>query len=133
MSSKKSVIGLLLGGTLVAAAIVAGGFRFASQPTGFAGDAEPAAATAAYGEQLLRDTAAYLGPNHDDPNMRYSGTNLACASCHLDIGTRPGYIVFVAGGQQVPKAVGARRPCWRLARPNQRLHAAQHEWQSAAA
>ena len=46
-------------------------------------------ATAEYGRRLLRDTALYIGPDHEDPDMRYSGTRMACASCHLDQGFWP--------------------------------------------
>ena len=42
--------------------------------------------TAEYGYQLLRHTAAIMGPENENPEMRYSGTNMACASCHLDTG-----------------------------------------------
>ena len=37
-------------------------------------------ATEEYGRRLITDTARLLGPDHDDPAMRYSGSRLAC--CH---------------------------------------------------
>jgi hypothetical protein len=46
----------------------------------------PPAATEEYGRRLLRDTALYIGPNHDNPEMRYSGTTSKSAPsrarCH---------------------------------------------------
>ena len=43
-----------------------------------------------YGRRLIRETAALMGPGHEDPEMRFSGTYMDCASCHLDAGARPG-------------------------------------------
>lgn len=43
---------------------------------------------AAYGESLITETAKYLGPNNQHGEI-YSGNNLACASCHLNGGTKP--------------------------------------------
>lgn len=42
---------------------------------------------AAYGEKLIKQTALYLGPENKHGEI-YSGNNLACASCHLDGGTK---------------------------------------------
>jgi thiosulfate dehydrogenase len=36
------------------------------------------------GQQLINNTAAFIGPEVQNPAMRYSGTNMACASCHTD-------------------------------------------------
>lgn len=42
---------------------------------------------AAYGEQLIRETNKYLGP--DAPLVAsFTGNRLACASCHLNAGTK---------------------------------------------
>jgi len=42
---------------------------------------------AAYGEKLIKETYKYLGP-HNKQGAIYSGNNLACASCHLNGGTK---------------------------------------------
>ncbi len=42
---------------------------------------------AAYGEKLIKETYKYLGPNNKIGEV-YSGNNLACASCHLNAGTK---------------------------------------------
>jgi thiosulfate dehydrogenase len=72
------------------------------------GDAEPVArsATAEYGRQLLRETGALIGPDHPDPEMRYSGTSMACASCHLEIGTKPGTLTLLTAAQKYPRFSG---------------------------
>lgn len=62
----------------------------------------PAGATEEYGRRLLRNTAHYLGPDHDNPNMRFSGTQMACASCHLDIGTKPGTLSLLPSSPKYP-------------------------------
>jgi len=42
---------------------------------------------AAYGEQLIRETYKYLGP--EAPKVAaFTGNRLACASCHLEAGTK---------------------------------------------
>ena len=69
-------------------------------------EALPIAATADYGRKLLRDTALYLGPNHEDPDMRYSGTNMACASCHIDVGMRPGTLSLLQADSKYPRPSG---------------------------
>lgn len=40
------------------------------------------------GEELVRHTAALIGPQASDPARRYAGNNLDCQSCHIDGGTR---------------------------------------------
>ena len=69
-------------------------------------DGYPDAATEEYGRRLLRDTSLYIGPNHDDPAMRYSGTNMACASCHLEIGTKPGTLSLLPSAPRYPRDSG---------------------------
>jgi thiosulfate dehydrogenase len=39
-----------------------------------------------YGEKLITDTYAIVGPEVADVNMRYSGNNLTCQNCHLNAG-----------------------------------------------
>lgn len=40
------------------------------------------------GKELVDRTYAYLGPEVADPAKRFAGNNLACASCHLDSGSK---------------------------------------------
>ena len=39
-----------------------------------------------YGKKLFNETYSVIGPEVADRNMRYSGNNLSCQSCHLDSG-----------------------------------------------
>jgi thiosulfate dehydrogenase len=59
-----------------------------------------------YGRRLIRETAALLGPGHDDPQMRFSGTNMDCASCHLDAGTRTGTLSLMQTVNSYPRFSG---------------------------
>ena len=59
-----------------------------------------------YGRQLIRETAALLGPGHEDPSMRFSGTNMDCASCHLDAGTRTGTLSLMQTVNSYPRFSG---------------------------
>lgn len=70
------------------------------------GDAVPAAATAGYGQHLLRETAAFMGPGHENPQMRYTGSHLACASCHLETGTKPGTLSLLQTASRYPRISG---------------------------
>lgn len=42
-----------------------------------------------YGQELTNRTFAYIGPEVKDQSMRYAGNNLACASCHQQVATKP--------------------------------------------
>ena len=99
-------LGLLAIALTAAAAIVIGGtFIVKRSAKNVLGDV-PAAATAEFGRKLLRDTAAFIGPDNKNPDMRYSGTHLACASCHLDIGTRPGTLSLLQTSTRYPRLSG---------------------------
>jgi thiosulfate dehydrogenase len=63
-------------------------------------------ATEEYGRRLLADTAALLGPDHPDPEMRYSGSRLSCSSCHLGIGTDPGTLSLLQSAELYPRFSG---------------------------
>ena len=106
MSLIKEHSRLIAAALLTAMLIVAGGLWMAERNAASDHGAIPAAATADYGRHLLRDTAKYLGPNHEDPAMRYSGTHLACASCHIDIGTRPGTLSLLQTSTRYPRESG---------------------------
>ncbi|XOV93964.1 MAG: c-type cytochrome [Bacteroidota bacterium] len=43
-----------------------------------------------YGYLLTSESSKWMGPMAKDPEMRYSGNNLACKNCHLDVGARAG-------------------------------------------
>ncbi len=66
----------------------------------------PSAATPEYGRRLLRETAQLMGPDHEDPEMRYTGTRMDCASCHLDTGTKPGTLSLLATAPRYPRESG---------------------------
>jgi thiosulfate dehydrogenase len=59
-----------------------------------------------YGRQLIRDTAALLGPAHEDPQMRFSGSNMDCASCHLDAGKKTGTLSLLETVNSYPRFSG---------------------------
>jgi thiosulfate dehydrogenase len=40
-----------------------------------------------YGRDLLRHTSALIGPDAQEPAMRFAGNGLECQSCHLEAGT----------------------------------------------
>jgi thiosulfate dehydrogenase len=56
-----------------------------------------------YGKQLLSKTSEFLGPAAADPNMRFAGSNLACASCHLDAGAEPGQLSLTGAMGKYPR------------------------------
>ncbi len=59
-----------------------------------------------YGRLLVRETAAMMGPGHEDPTMRYSGTGMDCASCHLDTGLEPGTLSLLQTDPKYPRFSG---------------------------
>ena len=59
-----------------------------------------------YGRQLIRATARNMGPAHEDPGMRYTGSSMDCASCHLDTGTRPGTLSLLQAAPRYPRFSG---------------------------
>lgn len=105
MSPANRHFGITVAVLATVAVIVAGGVAM-HERSGQSADGVPAAATAEYGRRLVRDTAAYMGPGHDNPDMRFSGTHLACASCHLDTGTRPGTLSLLQAASKYPRDSG---------------------------
>ena len=59
-----------------------------------------------YGRRLIRETSLLMGPNHEDPEMRFSGNNLDCSSCHLDSGTKPGTLSLLQAASRYPRFSG---------------------------
>lgn len=106
MSLNKGHLGMLGAALLTTSAIVIGGITIVERSSANAASRVPVGATAEYGRRLLRETAALMGPGHDDPEMRYSGTHLACASCHLDIGTKPGTLSLLQTSSRYPRDSG---------------------------
>lgn len=71
-----------------------------------ASSAPPAIATEEYGRRLLRETPELLGQDHPDPERRMIGNRLACASCHIDIGTEPGTLTLLQTTEHYPRFSG---------------------------
>lgn len=63
-------------------------------------------ATAEYGRRLIRNTPEEMGPAHEDPAMRYTGSHLDCASCHLDSGEKPGTLSLLQSASRYPRFSG---------------------------
>ena len=91
---------IVIGGVIATSGLVAGR-RSATES-----DDIPVGATAEYGRQLLRETSALLGPDQPDPDKRYAGNRLDCASCHLDTGTEPGTLSLLAAAANYPRFSG---------------------------
>jgi thiosulfate dehydrogenase len=63
----------------------------------------PSSATEEYGRRLIEETTAYLGPDVADPKMRYTTSRLACASCHMAVGTEPGTLTLLQANEHYPR------------------------------
>lgn len=64
------------------------------------------AATAEFGQRLIRETTRYMGPDQPDPAKRLTGNGLDCASCHLESGTVPGTLTLLAASSRYPRFSG---------------------------
>jgi thiosulfate dehydrogenase len=62
--------------------------------------------TEEYGRRLLTQTADLIGPDQPDPAMRYSGSRLACSSCHLNGGLQPGALSLLQAAEKYPRFSG---------------------------
>jgi thiosulfate dehydrogenase len=71
--------------------------------TGTAAPGVPNIATEDYGRRLIAQTSALLGPDQTDATMRYSGSRLACGSCHLATGTEPGTLTLLQTTEHYPR------------------------------
>lgn len=56
-----------------------------------------------YGEEIVEHTTEFLGPDVEDPDMRYSGNRLACGSCHLGAGAEPGALSLATAIERYPR------------------------------
>ena len=106
MSLDKGHFGLLAAALGTAAIIVLGGTVIVDRSASHAAKKVPVGATAEYGRRLLRETSALMGPGQADPEKQFSGTNLACASCHLDIGIKPGTLSLLQSAAKYPRDSG---------------------------
>ena len=70
---------------------------------GSASPSVPAIATEEYGRRLVMQTSELLGPDVADSKMRYSGSRLNCASCHLGAGTEPGTLTLMLTTEHYPR------------------------------
>lgn len=68
--------------------------------------AAPMEATEEYGRRLIAQTPSLIGPDQADPTMRLAGSRIACGSCHLDAGTRPGALSLLQAASRYPKFSG---------------------------
>ncbi|MBL7471537.1 c-type cytochrome [Robertkochia sediminum] len=59
-----------------------------------------------YGYLLLSETARWIGPGVEDPEMRYTGNTLSCTNCHLAGGTQAGSASWVGVTQRYPQFRG---------------------------
>jgi thiosulfate dehydrogenase len=59
-----------------------------------------------YGKELTDRTFAYIGPEVKDPQMRYAGNNLACASCHQASATKKFAMPWVGAHATFPQYRG---------------------------
>lgn len=87
-------------------AAIVGTLYFGEGRPAEASAAKPAVATEDYGRRLLRETPELLGQDHPDPDRRMIGNRLACASCHIDIGTEPGTLNLLQTTEHYPRFSG---------------------------
>jgi len=58
------------------------------------------------GFEIFRNTSQHLGPKQTDSTQMYAGNNLACASCHLNGGTKPFAAPLIGVIQRFPQFRG---------------------------
>ncbi|MAD42941.1 MAG: cytochrome C [Arcobacter sp.] len=56
-----------------------------------------------YGRELIVHTSKYIGPEVDDPKMRFAGNNNQCQNCHLDAGTKAYSAPFIGTTAEFPQ------------------------------
>jgi thiosulfate dehydrogenase len=91
---------------LVGAATVGGALTLSSSGDRSAAGNGRSFATEEYGQRLIARTSELIGPDHPDPAMRYSGTRMACAACHLGAGTEPGTLSLMQTSPNYPRFSG---------------------------
>lgn len=95
-----------IGATAAFGAAVVAGALLIDRAEPVSEEMTPPEATVEYGERLLRYTAELIGPNAEDPSMRYSGSNLDCASCHLQNGESAGTLSLLLSTPRYPRHSG---------------------------
>lgn len=58
------------------------------------------------GYLLIKETPSQMGPSAENPKMRFSGNNLACANCHLKEGAQAGSASWVGVIDRFPQFGG---------------------------
>jgi thiosulfate dehydrogenase len=93
-----------LGAITVGATLTLSG-SFSRDRLGFTSKASavPAMATEEYGRRLVMQTSELLGPDVTDGKLRFSGSRLNCASCHLGAGTEPGTLTLMLTTEHYPR------------------------------
>ncbi|MGE3401319.1 MAG: c-type cytochrome [Vicinamibacterales bacterium] len=87
-------------------ALVLGASLYQRGPAAASSAVTPAIATEEYGRRLLLETSQWLGPDHPDPEKRYTGSRLACSSCHLEAGADPGMLSLLETAPLYPRYSG---------------------------
>src|SRR5688572_3427804 len=103
--NRRELLIAIVGGGVIGALVVAFAM-YVQRGTLAAATPAPPIATEEYGRRLIADTPRLLGPDHEDPAMRYSGSRLACASCHLGGGTDPGMLALLESADLYPRYSG---------------------------
>jgi thiosulfate dehydrogenase len=103
--TRSGLLGATLGGGTIGV-LVLGLTLYEHRNAQASSTAAAAVATEEYGRRLIMETSELLGPDHDDPTMRYSGSRLACTSCHLDAGADPGTLSLLESAALYPRYSG---------------------------
>ncbi|MDA1305812.1 MAG: c-type cytochrome [Acidobacteria bacterium] len=104
-SSSTWVAALVVSGVLGLTALAATWFVMRDRARNDLGGVQ-AEATAEYGRRLIAQTNLLIGPDHPDPEMRYTGNRLNCGSCHLQSGEMPGQLSLTETYQKYPRYSG---------------------------
>lgn len=59
-----------------------------------------------YGYLLASESPKWMGPMVENVEMMFTGNNLACKNCHLDVGARPGSASWVGVTNRFPQFQG---------------------------
>lgn len=102
----RGVLTAILVCAAIGAVAVGASWRMAPASASESTAAAPEMATEEYGRRLLRETPELLGQDHPDPDRRMIGNRLACASCHIDIGTEPGTLTLLQTTDHYPRFSG---------------------------
>lgn len=90
---------------VIAVVAIAGTWFVMSQQRTSVPDDTPAP-TEEYGRRLIAQTSWLIGPDHPDPERRFTGNRLNCASCHLDAGRSPGTLSLLETFDKYPRFSG---------------------------